>query len=220
MERSDAERVSPFDSMLVSPCRGRGHAVTFASSPAQVGATRRPPSQRLQPCLSSSQTLRLDRRRRAMRDSRQPRSGAGQPGSSRAQWRLKSTRMPSPGRPQAPLQISFRAVAWFSIIRGARMAPLLIAPSFRARFRARPSSDAEALSLRKSHGRHSHWYGPGHPAIRNFARRWPSRWPSSVLGVSPPSHPRTFKGSRLNACVEAGLRVHADGAVATGTALA
>ena len=83
MERSDAERVSPFDSMLVSPCRGRGHAVTFASSPAQVGATRRPPSQRLQPCLSrleeAAQTLRLDRRRRAMRDSRQPRSGAGQP---------------------------------------------------------------------------------------------------------------------------------------------
>lgn len=84
MERSDAERVSPFDSMLVSPCRGRGHAVTFASHSAQVGASRRPPSWRLLPCLSrleeAAQTLRLDRRRSEKRDPRQPRRGAGQPG--------------------------------------------------------------------------------------------------------------------------------------------
>ena len=79
IERSDVERVSPFDSMLVSPCRGRGHAVTFASSPAPCSAQPCASSLRLLPCLSSSQTLRLDRRRRAMRDSRQPRSGAGQP---------------------------------------------------------------------------------------------------------------------------------------------
>jgi hypothetical protein len=31
IERSDAERVSPFDSMLVSPRRSRGHAAAFAS---------------------------------------------------------------------------------------------------------------------------------------------------------------------------------------------
>jgi hypothetical protein len=46
IERSDAERVSPLVTMLVSPCRGRGHAATFASLPAQgidVAQRRRSP---------------------------------------------------------------------------------------------------------------------------------------------------------------------------------
>ena len=38
LERSDAERVSPFDSVLVSPCRKRGHAAAFASHSARCSA--------------------------------------------------------------------------------------------------------------------------------------------------------------------------------------
>lgn len=43
LERSDAKRVSPFDSMLISPCRSGGHAAAFAHHQRGARPYRAPP---------------------------------------------------------------------------------------------------------------------------------------------------------------------------------